>query len=77
MQSMSLSVRLYALVALSLAVLIGTLVYSLFSSYDALTHERRLGLAQINDNAMAIFDKYHKMELDGTLTRDEAQAHQY
>ncbi|MGL3605422.1 methyl-accepting chemotaxis protein [Rhizobium sp. G187] len=74
MKSMSLSVRLYALVALSLAVLIGTLTYSLFSSYDALTQERRLGLAQINDNAMAIFNKYHKMELEGSLTREEAQA---
>lgn len=73
MKSLSLSVRLYALVALSLAILIGALTYSLFSSYDALTHERRLGLAQINDNAMAIFDKYHKLELDGTLTREEAQ----
>ncbi|THV25109.1 methyl-accepting chemotaxis protein [Peteryoungia ipomoeae] len=74
MKSVSLSVRLYALVALSLTILIGALTYSLFSSYNSLTHERRLGLAQINDNAMAIFDKYHKMELDGTLTREEAQA---
>ncbi len=70
---MSLSVRLYALVALALAVLVGALAYSLFQSYDALVHERRLGLAQINDQAISIFDKYHKMEQEGTLTREEAQ----
>ena len=70
---MSLSVRLYALVALALAVLVGALTYSLFQSYDMLVEERRIGLAQINDNAVAILDKYHKMELDGTLTREEAQ----
>jgi len=74
MKSMSLSVRLYALVALALAVLVGALTYSLFQSYDSLVHERRLGLAQINDQAISIFDKYHKMEAEGTLTREEAQA---
>ncbi|MBA4800196.1 MAG: methyl-accepting chemotaxis protein [Rhizobiales bacterium] len=73
MKIMSLSVRLYALVALALAVLVGALTYSLFQSYDMLVEERRIGLAQINDNAVAILDKYHKMELDGTLTREEAQ----
>jgi methyl-accepting chemotaxis protein len=73
MKSVSLSVRLYALVALALAVLVGALTYSLFQSYDALVHERRLGLAQINDNSVAILNKYHKMEQDGTLTREEAQ----
>ena len=70
---MSLSVRLYALVALALAVLVGALTYSLFQSYDTLVHERRMGLAQINDNAVAILNKYHKMEQEGTLTREEAQ----
>ena len=70
---MSLSVRLYALVALALAVLVGALTYSLFQSYQTLVHERRMGLAQINDNAVAILNKYHKMEQEGTLTREEAQ----
>ncbi|ODS51640.1 MAG: chemotaxis protein, partial [Agrobacterium sp. SCN 61-19] len=69
----SLSVRLYALVALALAVLVGALTYSLFQSYDALVQERRMGLAQINDNSVAILNKYYKMEQDGTLTREEAQ----
>jgi methyl-accepting chemotaxis protein len=73
MKIMSLSVRLYALVALALAVLVGALTYSLFQSYDTLVHERRMGLAQINDNAVAILNKYHKMEQEGTLTREEAQ----
>jgi methyl-accepting chemotaxis protein len=73
MKSMSLSVRLYALVAIALTVLVATLTYSLFNSYDALTHERRAGLAQINDNAIAIFNKYYKMEQEGSLTRAEAQ----
>jgi methyl-accepting chemotaxis protein len=73
MKSMSLSVRLYALVAIALTVLVATLTYSLFNAYDALTNERRAGLAQINDNAIAIFNKYYKMEQDGSLTRAEAQ----
>ncbi|MDH4441029.1 MAG: methyl-accepting chemotaxis protein [Rhizobium sp.] len=73
MKSMSLSVRLYALVAIALSVLVATLTYSLFNAYDALTNERRAGLAQINDNAIAIFNKYHKMEQEGALTRAEAQ----
>eukprot|EP01032_Pedospumella_encystans_P002012 gene2012-2358_t len=74
MKSVSLSVRLYALVALALAVLVGALTYSLFQSYDALVHERRMGLAQINDQAISIFEGYHKQEVAGTLTREEAQA---
>ncbi len=74
MKSVSLSVRLYALVALALAVLVGALTYSLFQSYDALVHERRMGLAQINDQAISIFEKYYKEEVAGTLTREEAQA---
>lgn len=73
MKSMSLSVRLYALVAIALAVLVATLTYSLFNAYDALTQERRAGLAQINDNAIAIFNKYYKLEQEGSLTRAEAQ----
>ncbi|MGC4407312.1 methyl-accepting chemotaxis protein [Rhizobium rosettiformans] len=73
MKSVSLSVRLYALVAVALAVLVGALTYSLFQSYDTLVQERRMGLAQINDNSVAILNKYHKMEQDGTLTREEAQ----
>jgi len=60
-------------VALALCVLLGALTYTLFHSHDALIQERRVGLAQINDNAVAILDKYHKMELEGTLTREEAQ----
>ncbi|MCC8933441.1 methyl-accepting chemotaxis protein [Rhizobium sp. 'Codium 1'] len=73
MKSVSLSVRLYALVALALAVLAGALTYSLFQSYDMLVQERRVGLAQVNDNAVAILNKYQKMEQEGTLTREEAQ----
>ncbi|MFN4206366.1 MAG: methyl-accepting chemotaxis protein [Agrobacterium albertimagni] len=73
MKSVSLSVRLYALVALALAVLVGALTYSLFQSYDTLVQERRMGLAQINDNSVAILNKYYKMEQEGTLTREEAQ----
>ena len=73
MKAFSLSVRLYALVGITLAVLVATLTYSLFHSYDALSNERRAGLSAINDNAIAIFNKYYKMEQDGTLTRAEAQ----
>ncbi|QLF70526.1 cache domain-containing protein [Peteryoungia desertarenae] len=74
MKNLSLSVRLYALVGIALTVLVTGMTFSLFNSYEELANERRAGLAQINDQAISIFEKYHKLEQDGTLTREEAQA---
>ncbi len=74
MKNLSISVRLYLLVALALCVLVATLTFSLFYSYNSLADERRAGLASIDQTALAVFAKYHKLEQDGSLTRDEAQA---
>jgi len=74
MKNLSISVRLYLLVALALCVLVATLTFSLFYSYNSLAHERRAGLASIDQTALAVFAKYHKLEQDGAITRDEAQA---
>ena len=74
MKNLSISVRLYLLVALALCVLVATLTFSLFYSYNSLADERRAGLASIDQTALAVFAKYHKLEQDGALTRDEAQA---
>ena len=74
MKNLSISVRLYLLVALALSVLVATLTFSLFHSYNSLADERRAGLAAIDETALAVFAKYHKMEQDGALSREEAQA---
>ncbi|GEO83413.1 MULTISPECIES: methyl-accepting chemotaxis protein [Alphaproteobacteria] len=74
MKNLSISIRLYLLVALALSILVATLTFSLFHSYYALAGERRAGLAAIDQTALAVFAKYHKMEQDGALTREEAQA---
>ncbi|MCA1971083.1 MAG: cache domain-containing protein, partial [Rhizobium sp.] len=74
MKNLSISVRLYLLVALALCVLVATLTFSLFYSYNSLADERRAGLASIDQTALAVFSKYYKMEQDGVLKREEAQA---
>ncbi|PZU87669.1 MAG: chemotaxis protein [Shinella sp.] len=74
MRNFSISVRLYLLVALALGVLIATLTFSLFRSYETLAAERRAGLASIDQTALAVFSKYYKMEQAGTLSREDAQA---
>ncbi len=74
MRNFSISARLYLLVTLALTVLVATMTFSLLHSYDALTHERRAGLAAIDQTALAVFDKYYKQEQAGTITRADAQA---
>ncbi|SSC66747.1 methyl-accepting chemotaxis protein [Ciceribacter selenitireducens] len=74
MKNLSISIRLYLLVALALCVLVATLTFSLFYSYNSLADERRAGLASIDQTALAVFSKYYKMEQDGVLKREEAQA---
>jgi len=73
-KNLSISIRLYLLVALALCVLVATLTFSLFYSYNSLADERRAGLASIDQTALAVFSKYYKMEQDGVLKREEAQA---
>ncbi|WP_430251483.1 methyl-accepting chemotaxis protein [Neorhizobium sp. DAR64860/K0K1] len=74
MQRIAISWRLYSLVVLSLVILGGAMVFSLFQSYRSSEQERKAGLAQMNDNAVAILKKYQGFEAAGTMSRDEAQA---
>ncbi|WP_430254035.1 methyl-accepting chemotaxis protein [Neorhizobium sp. DAR64872/K0K18] len=74
MQRIAISWRLYSLVVLSLVILGGAMVFSLFQSYRSSEQERKAGLAQMNDTAVAILKKYQGLEAAGTMSRDEAQA---
>jgi methyl-accepting chemotaxis protein len=74
MQRIAISWRLYSLVILSLIILGGAMMFSLFQSYRSSEQERKAGLAQMNDNAVAILKKYQGLEAAGTMSRDEAQA---
>ncbi|MGF0538060.1 methyl-accepting chemotaxis protein [Agrobacterium sp. ES01] len=74
MKNFGLSTRLYALVGITLAVLVVGMAFNLYMSYNALVGERRATLASIDDGAIGILNKYHDMEVQGVLTREEAQA---
>ena len=74
MKNFKISSRLYFLVMLAVSILSAALVFFLNYSFDALANERKMGLAQMDATAVAIFEKYHKLERDGAMTRTEAQA---
>ena len=65
--------RLYALVALFLAILAAALTFSLFESYREMERERKAGLAAMNETAVAIIKQYYQLEQGGSLTREAAQ----
>ncbi|MGO4194170.1 methyl-accepting chemotaxis protein [Rhizobium sp. YAF28] len=73
MRNIRISTRLYSLVAFALAVLAATMIFFLNYSYRELEAERKAGLAQMDATALAIFDKYYKLEQAGTMTREQAQ----
>ena len=74
MRNIRISTRLYGLVAFALVVLAATMIFFLNYSYRQLEAERKAGLAQMDATALAIFDKYYKLEQAGTMTREQAQA---
>ena len=74
MQRLTISARMYCLIALSLAILAGALTFSLFQSYSSMERERKAGLAYMNDIAMSMLKQYHAMESSGAMTREQAQA---
>jgi len=74
MRNIRISTRLYSLVAFALAVLAATMIFFLNYSYRELEAERKAGLAQMDATALAIFDKYYKLEQAGTMTREQAQS---
>ncbi|MCA1494507.1 methyl-accepting chemotaxis protein [Ensifer sp. NBAIM29] len=73
MKRFSIAARLYALVAIALLAMAAALVFGLFEADRQLVAERKAMLAAMNDNAIAIFDSYHKLEVAGTMSREEAQ----
>ncbi|WP_425639995.1 methyl-accepting chemotaxis protein [Agrobacterium radiobacter] len=73
MKNVTISMRLYALVALFLAILAAALTFSLFESYHEMERERKAGLAAMNETAVAILDQYYRLEQGGSLTREAAQ----
>jgi Methyl-accepting chemotaxis protein len=74
MHRLSIAVKLYLLVALALTVLVSALFFSVFHTYNSQAAERRAGLAAIDATAIKVFERFHQMEKDGTLTREEAQS---
>jgi methyl-accepting chemotaxis protein len=73
MQRLTISVRLYSLVVLSLVILGGAMTFSLFQAYRSSEHERKAGLAQMNDIALTVLKKYQGLEASGAMTREQAQ----
>ncbi|OOG67480.1 chemotaxis protein [Sinorhizobium sp. A49] len=73
MKRFRISVRLYALVAFALLTMAAALTFGLFQAQDKLVGERKAMLSAMNENAVAVFDAYHKQEVAGTLSREDAQ----
>jgi len=73
MNAFKISARLYALVGIALATMLGTGIFAIFQEHAALVEQRRAMLAAMNDNAVHVFDAYHKRELAGEMSREEAQ----
>ncbi|MBD9487608.1 methyl-accepting chemotaxis protein [Ensifer sp. ENS11] len=49
------------------------LTFGLLQAQDKLVGERKAMLSAMNENAIAVFDAYHKQEVAGTLSREDAQ----
>lgn len=73
MKSMTISMRLYSLVAAFLVIMAGILSFGLYESYEAHETERKDGLAALNQTAVAMLARYHAMEQAGVLSREAAQ----
>lgn len=73
MRNVKISTRLYSLVALALAILVLAITFFLNYSHAKLESERKHGLAQMDATAIAIFQKYYKLEQSGAKTREQAQ----
>ncbi|ASY69180.1 methyl-accepting chemotaxis protein [Sinorhizobium fredii] len=73
MRRFRISARLYALVAFALLVMAAALTFGLIQAQDKLVAERKAMLSAMNENAVTVFEAYHKQEEAGTLPREEAQ----
>ncbi|ASY56851.1 MULTISPECIES: methyl-accepting chemotaxis protein [Sinorhizobium] len=73
MRRFRISARLYALVAFALLAMAAALTFGLIQAQDKLVAERKAMLSAMNENAVTVFEAYHKQEEAGTLSREEAQ----
>ncbi|WP_320202138.1 methyl-accepting chemotaxis protein [Agrobacterium sp. rho-13.3] len=73
MKHLTISMRLYALVALFLVIMAAALTSSLFGSYQGMERERKAGLESMTQTGVGILGQYYRMEQNGTLTREVAQ----
>lgn len=73
MQRLSVSIRLYSLVALAFMILGGIFYFALAETDSQMLNERKALLSSIDDTAISIVAASHKLEQDGKLTREEAQ----
>ncbi|WP_428429022.1 methyl-accepting chemotaxis protein [Pararhizobium sp.] len=74
MKHFRISVRLYALVGLALLTMAAVMTLGLFQEQDKLVAQRKAMLEAMNENAVTVFDAYHKQEQAGTLSQKDAQA---
>jgi len=73
MKNFRISTRLYALVGLALLLVAAVLTFVELQSHEGMVAERKAMLSAMNENAVAVFSAYHKLEEAGTLTREQAQ----
>jgi methyl-accepting chemotaxis protein len=74
MKHFRISVRLYALVGLALLTMAAVMTLGLFQQQDKLVAQRKAMLEAMNENAVTVFEAYHKQEQAGTLSQKDAQA---
>ncbi|MDW5313389.1 methyl-accepting chemotaxis protein [Rhizobium sp. PL01] len=74
MKHFRISVRLYALVGLALLTMAAVMTLGLFQEQDKLVAQRKAMLEAMNENAVTVFEAYHKQEEAGTLSQKDAQA---
>jgi methyl-accepting chemotaxis protein len=74
MKNLSISARLYVLVALGFLLSVALTAAMLFKTQDQLANERRAMLSAMNENAVSVFEAYHKLEQSGELSQKEAQS---
>ena len=73
MNIFSISARLYALVGLAIAGMIGTGVFAIIQERAALIEERQFMLSSMTESANSMIAYYHELEQSGALSREDAQ----
>jgi methyl-accepting chemotaxis protein len=74
MKNLSVLLRVFILTGFCLLVLAAALFYRNEESYGDVVAERKAMLAQMNENAVSIFKRYHALETEGKIAKEAAQA---